>query len=205
MKSRAKIQLSELEKELLSNTSWILTKNDILLKVRSLLAALADEQKKLLDGLSNFPTEITQSSPKISRGENYHGLPYLVLDHPRRFDRENILVIRTFFWWGNFFSTTVQLSGTPKTINESSIAASYTMLKENDYYLCTNDDPWEHHFEENNYTAIKMLSSMDFNKIIRNGQFIKIARKTELAHWDNAEELLLNNFRQLIQMLGPSY
>jgi len=54
-------------------------------------------------------------SPKISRGENYLGLPYLVLDYPRLFRPDAVLAIRTFFWWGHFFSSTLQLSGGYKT------------------------------------------------------------------------------------------
>ena len=54
---------------------------------------------------------IVQSTPKIAKGENYLQLPYVLLDYPRCFDKENIFAIRTMFWWGNFFSITLHLSG----------------------------------------------------------------------------------------------
>ena len=50
-------------------------------------------------------------SPKISKGENYRGLPYVMLDYPRLFGREEVLAIRTFFWWGHGFSVTLHLKG----------------------------------------------------------------------------------------------
>src|SRR6185369_14445953 len=108
----AKIRLSQKELELVSNTEWILTKNEVITKAKLLLGSVLDEQIKWLSHHKLIlPSEIKESSPKISKGENYRGLPYMVLDHPRRFDKEDVFAIRTLFWWGNFFSTTLQLSG----------------------------------------------------------------------------------------------
>jgi len=36
-------------------------------------------------------------APKISKGENYEGLPWVILDFPRYFDKENVFAIRCFF------------------------------------------------------------------------------------------------------------
>ena len=58
-----------------------------------------------------MPEVIKTSTPKISKGENYKDLPYVMLDYPRCFQKEKTIAIRTFFWWGNFFSINLQLSG----------------------------------------------------------------------------------------------
>lgn len=101
----AKIRLSATELELVTNTDWILTKNGIIQKVKNMLEALqAEQQEYLAKEKINFPAEFTSSLPKISKGENYKGLPYLVLDHPRYFNKENVFTIRTMFWCGKFFS-----------------------------------------------------------------------------------------------------
>ncbi len=168
-----------------------------------MLGLVMTEEQQIISTLNNsIAEEIRRSSPKISRGENYQGLPYLVLDYPRVFDKTDVLLIRSFFWWGNFFSTTLHLSGKYKTVYTPSIQKSYGLFKENDYYLCINEDPWQHHFEEDNYTAIGQLSQQEFDEVLLRSSFIKISRKINLEHWANTTELLTGNFRQLIQLLA---
>ena len=102
---KAKITLSAKEAELIANSDWILTKNEIIQKVKFLLADLQLKQQHILNlhpGI--LPEEVTAIPAKISRGENYLGLPWLILDYPRLFGKEDQFAIRTMFWWGHFFS-----------------------------------------------------------------------------------------------------
>ena len=93
--------------------------------------------------------------PKISKGENYKGLPYLVLDYPRYFGKDDHFAIRSMFWWGNFFSITLHLSGIYKKMYENKIEASFTLLKEESFFIGISDDQWEHHFETSNYLPLE--------------------------------------------------
>ncbi len=198
--NEAKIRLSAKEMELATNADWILTKNEILKKAKHVLEAVMEEQLKIIPFFKNLPAEIVNSSPKISRGENYKGLPYLVLDHPRYFANENVFAIRTIFWWGNFFSTTLHLSGQYKKRYELALSSSWSSLKEN-FYCCINDDPWEHHFEKDNYVAVSELNEMAFKKIIDERSFIKFARKHSLREWDNAVKNLTADFKLLLKIM----
>src|SRR5688572_30214764 len=155
-----KIRLSPEEEALITRADWILTKNRIIQKANLLLAALQIEQKKLLDlPGNNFPAELANSSPKISKGENYKGLPYLVLDYPRYFNKEDYFAIRVLFWWGNFFSCTLHLAGSCKEKYEQKIVSSFEFLKTNDFFVCINEDQWEHHFEPVNYLPLHEFSA----------------------------------------------
>ena len=58
-----------------------------------------------------LPEAVIQSSPKITRGENYQLLPYVILDYPRCFQKEQVFAIRTMFWWGKGISITLHVSG----------------------------------------------------------------------------------------------
>ena len=96
---QTKIQLLPAEMELVSSPDIILTKNAILQKIKLFLEELQLKQFDILkDYASQLPQEILKISPKISRGENYKGLPWLVLDNPRFFQHNNIFAIRTMFW-----------------------------------------------------------------------------------------------------------
>ena len=132
-----KIHLSAKEIQLAGNTRIILTKNRIMEKTRVLLGYLQSEYRESLVQ-SELPPDLVKSSPKISRGENYKGLPWLVLDYPRRFGAENIFAIRTMFWWGNFFSITLHLSGELKAQVEDKLIASFKSLRKNGFSICMN-------------------------------------------------------------------
>ena len=89
--SEAKIRLSPAEMKLVTNEDWILTKNNILKKVRSLLEGYQEKQQNfLLRHQTHLPAELFTASGKISKGENYRGLPYLILDYPRFFKIDEI-------------------------------------------------------------------------------------------------------------------
>ena len=197
-----KIRLSPDEAALVIRADWILTKNGIIEKTRQLLAALQTEQQALLSAYGKeLPEVMLHSSPKISKGENYKGLPYLVLDYPRQFNKEDILTIRTLFWWGNFFSVTLHLSGMYKEAHEKKIIASFESLKANEFSLCINEDPWEHHFETDNYVSLDRFSSAVFEQMIYKKDFIKCSKKIPLHQWNEAEKKLLEMFIQLIGTL----
>ena len=199
---KAKIRLSEEEAELVANANWILTKNAILQKVNQLLGQLqSDQQAYLQPYLSMLPPEVLQVSAKISKGENYKGLPYLVLDYPRYFEKENQFAIRTMFWWGNFFSITLHLSGIYKEMYAGAINRSFTRLQEEDFFICVGADQWEHHFEAGNYTSLKEYNAGSFSHQVNNKEFLKLAKRFPLALWNDAEDLLLASFSSMIKCL----
>ncbi len=199
----AKIRLSTKEMVLVTNADFILTKNAILQKGRSLLEELSVRQEEFIQQQKHrFPEPVMTPRAKISRGENYLGLPYLILDHPRYFNRENVFAIRTMFWWGHFFSITLQLSGQYKSRYEEQIIRAYRLLKKKEIYYCTNEDPWQHHFEENNYQPVGNFSERKFSDAIKSGEFIKLSGKISLEEWSNAPEILLKDFQFFLDLLN---
>ena len=111
----SKIQLSMAEEELMNNAEIILTKNRVLQKIKSLLEEVQEKQQQYVENNKNsFKEELFSIPPKISKGENYLGLPFLILDYPRVSTNEDFFFIRSMFWWGNFFSSTLQLGGENK-------------------------------------------------------------------------------------------
>jgi len=195
MSLQTKIQLSQVEMELLNNSEWILTKNKIVKKAQRLFEEVQQnivDYVKVQRGL--FPREVLDSSAKISKGENYLGLPWLMLDYPRHFKKENIFAIRTMFWWANFFSTTLHLAGTYARQYNHTLINKYDDLVKNEFFICVHDEQWHHHLEKDNYELIKGLSKNDYTKQIKNATFIKIAQKLDLSEWDTAIGRLTQNF-----------
>lgn len=148
-----------------------------------------------------LPIEVMAIPPKISKGENYKGLPYFVLDYPRHFGKDDHLAIRTMFWWGNFFSVTLHLSGSYKGAYQNKIETLLPVLKKEGFFICVGGDPWQHHFETDNYHSLDEMTDAEFKDCIRSKEFIKLAQRFALEEWDNAVEILLNSFRKMIQWL----
>lgn len=201
--NETKIRLSQKEMELVNNAAVILTKNTILQKVQLIFGHIAEQQQQLISvGKNMLPHELTHTSPKISRGENYRGLPWLMLDYPRKFEKENIFAVRTMFWWGNFFSITLHISGQYQKHFGPKIILAYQKLREEAFYICKNDDQWEHHFENENYTQIRLLSKNQFEEMAQKNDFIKLSFKIPIEKWDEADDVILEKFRFLIEIAG---
>ncbi len=202
MDNETKIHLSVFEMNLLNNSDWILTKNNIIKKAQRLLEEvqqnISDYTKLHADLL---PAEVVAISPKISRGENYQGLPWLMLDYPRYFDKENIFAIRTMFLWGNFFSTTLHLSGKYRQKYNNAISISYDSLCKNEFYICINEHQWHHHFEKENFLMVKTFAKEEFIELIKEKTFLKLAYRYPLYEWDNAISLLSENFVRVVNWL----
>lgn len=194
----SKIHLSSTELDLVCNAEVILTKNTIIRKTISLFEEIQDVIVNENKPGAGKPFSI---SPKISKGENYLGLPYVVLDYPRLSAENNLCFIRTMFWWGHFFSSTLQLSGTYKKRFAEKIIASYDLLCDNHYFIGINTDPWHHHFEETNYRRIDSVSPKAFEAALYEQSHIKIAAKWPLEKWNLAATSLLNSWKLLAGLI----
>ena len=202
MINQAKVQLSPLEMELVTNANWILTKNNILQKVMDLLGTVQYQQQEYLQISSlHLPAEVIQTSAKISKGEKYQGLPYMILDQPRYFNKENIFAIRHLFWWGNFFSSTLHLAGDYKLQNEQKLIKALDLLKNERLFICINPDPWEHHFEEGNFVPVSSFHNKEPERIILDNPFIKLSRKIPLKDWNSVTKNLFETFRLYVSLL----
>ena len=203
MNDVSKLMLSDDEQQLVCNTAWILTKRKIIDKVNGLLGEISEQQKQIIEKEKNWlPAAVTQSTPKIARGENYLQLPYLLLDYPRCFDGDNIFAVRTMFWWGNFFSITLHLSGNYKPTFQQKIIENIKSVKQ-DIFICINENQWQHHFEADNYAAVNKLSKDELECIALEKQFIKLAIKFPLHHRDAIPTMLNESFVEIINLLKP--
>lgn len=192
--NEAKIQFSVSEMELMNNADIILTKNKVIHKIKSLFEDLQD-QMIMEPKIDENESSLFKVPGKISRGENYNGLPYLILDFPRKFNGKNIFTIRTMFWWGNFFSSTLHLSGLEKTTHLPKIEMGYEVLRDANYFIGVSEDQWLHHFYPDNYISIKSLSKNEFLAACRTNEHIKIAAKWPLDSGHLAANDLLASWK----------
>nr|MCU0321710.1 hypothetical protein [Chitinophagaceae bacterium] len=172
-------------------------KNKIIDAVYQLFGALSNEYISTAETSSILLEHIIQIAPKISRGENYEGLPWVMLDYPRFFTKQEVVAIRTFFWWGNFCSITLQLKGNDVQLMKQTIIQYKNSL--NDWWLCCNkEDEWQHHFRANNYKPLEHYSVEEIEQL----QWIKLAIKIPLQEWENMNDFFSVHFSALLQLLA---
>jgi len=203
----AKVRISKEEMALVSDPDWILTKNSIMGKVVELLAELSEKMTPELSDLrkvmrvrsAGYELPVNWDTPRISKGENYQGLPYVMLDYPRLFSKEHILAIRTMFWWGHYFSVTLHLKGWMQEMFLSVINDHARELTDAGFHIAISEDEWRHELDGDNY---RVLQAGDLEDIAQY-PFLKLSAKCGLDKWNESPEVLLGLIRTLIRaMLG---
>lgn len=189
------MSLSEFEQSIISDTIFFQTKRVIVQKIIDSFANLAQNFKHEA-GITLLQTEC--GTPKISKGENYKKLPYVVLDYPRIFKPNDILAIRSMFWWGNFFSITLHIAGSYKENYLPNIIQYFLKHGPNNWYVCVNNNAWEHHFDSDNYQL------MDNGKLqdLKTKPFVKLSKKIPLNEWESFNDFYSSNFNILLEALN---
>ncbi len=199
----ANVKLSKNELLLVCDEQFILTKNQIINKVCLLFGNLSDHFTTQVTNYTNiFQREVLNFSPKIYKGEQYKGLPYVMLDYPRCFIKNDAFAIRCLFWWGNFFSITLHTAG--KYAQMYGPPVLQVLQREHEkWYICVNEDHWQHHFEKNNYLLAnsKTLTRLN-NEMLHDKPFFKIAKKIPLQQWDHASEFFFTTYKEILDMLN---
>jgi hypothetical protein len=198
--NRAKIQFSDTEQRLMRDTGIILTKNNVIAGMVKLFAALQQSLEQDAANTQALAPYLPQNS-KISKGENYLGLPYVILDYPRYFDGKNIFAIRTMFWWGRFFSMTMHLSGEEKNKYQQKIEEARLNLAEMNAFIGINEDPWQHHFENDNYIKVSGLSEQNFLAHCRQHDHLKIACNWPLEEINEIDVELNRGWKKMVEII----
>ena len=196
-----KITLSDKELSLVTNADWILTKQTIIDAAYNIFAGMVPIiQSAVITGDTWLPGELKHSTPKISKGENYGKLPYVMLDYPRCFNGQDIFAFRTMFWWANFFSITLHVSGKYLDDVKKHLMKNRSLLN-NDYFIGINETQWEHHFREDNFIPYSLLHENQSQDLFNRG-FIKVALKYEVSRWNEMPALLKEGYEKFALLLG---
>ena len=194
------IQLQEQELRYLHDTDFLTAKLRIQKRMHTLLEK-AQQSIRLQQDALGLPAEVWEVPPKISRGENYEGLPYLVLDYPRIFQQESIFAFRTMLWWGWGFSCTLHLGGTYWQQYQPYIYSNLAHLNPQEWWLCVNNTPWEYHYRADNYKLLQECLQENKLKELAEKPFFKISRRLPLNKYLELPPFCLESLQKLAQLL----
>ena len=198
MSDTTKVLLSAGELAMASDKNIILTKLAVTEKAYALFGNMIPSITNIFEPLLLDNKKLIASVPKIYKGENYSGFPYVMMDYPAVFEKENIFAVRTMFWWGNFISITLHISGTYKKYWEKN---NFKKLETTSgFFIAVNDSEWQHHFEADNYILFSLLTA-DVKEKIKEKNFLKVSLKYELHHWNMMQSILPVGYKAVANLL----
>jgi hypothetical protein len=193
------MDLTEKELNILEDTEFLLTKIEVLRKVRALFIDTRGGLTKIVSNSPfKFPAGMDLTKGKISKGEHYQKLPYMVLDFPGLFTAESIFAYRIMFWWGHFFSATLHLQGLALNQYRSEILKDLKRLIPKKVYIGVGDSPWHYHYEHDNYVPLDE-NHLD---LINGMDFIKLSKKIELRAWNELPAFSCDFLRYLLSVMN---
>lgn len=198
-----KTTLTSQELKVIKDDEFLLSKRNAINKVIESFSQLRElidqeiENKGWKDLIPFKPGDV-----KISRGENYRGLPYVILDYPRQFSFEDIFAFRTMFWWGHFFSYTLHLQGHSYEENKEHVkqALKGDISNKEHLYLSVGTHPWEYHYGSDNYLSLSLLAPPQIDQIIEERDFIKVSTYKELQA--DLNPIIEEGSKQFCQLVG---
>lgn len=161
-------------------------------KVKHLLREVKNQLEPTVISLNNLlPAGSLTQGGKISKGENLLGLPYLILDYPRFKQGEELLLFRTMFWWGKYFSVTLHLQG-----NLASRAfANLSHVNFEPTSRFSVDEDWNHDINSyvHNATSITQINNQP--------RVLKIARTIPLINSNDLPNFSLICYESWIELI----
>lgn len=195
-------QLSPEQLSLLKNTDFIHQKTAALQQINYIFQNFQQMLAPIvLDQQTHALKDILFASPKISKGENYLGLPYLVLDYPAHFATPSIFTFRTFFWWGNFFSFTLHLQGPILDKYRAALLKNASQMRLSEYYLCINDTPWNYTTLSSNYVLASSFTENELIHYLKEWNFIKISACLSLDEYPLLAQKGSSHFEKIMCFL----
>ena len=192
----SKISFNNEDIEIFSDKDFLLKKKVLTDEVISLFKVISEEIKQELIKSPNLLWS-SQFAGKISKGQYYKDLPYIVSDYPRRIDKNGICLFRIIFLWGREFSCNFLITGDAFRSLIKKIENNLDLVDQNEYSYSIEGSPWEHSILE---ADLNKLNHLKNNQKINTADFIKISRALTINRYENLHEICIKMFRDIIRL-----
>jgi hypothetical protein len=165
---RSKLTFSDAELQMACNQEIILTKNRIIDKVYDQFGEIGRNLFDILEPLQKAFPEETGMMPKISKGERYRELPWVMLDYPRWYNhKRGHFALRVMFWWGNYYLVQIQISGIylPAVLKKTEEWVKRGEISGSEWWMGFPVDPWDF--------SVPQAGIMDANDFMKQNPFSK--------------------------------
>ncbi len=157
-------------------------------------------QQTAVDYVHKIPESAFQKRGKISRGENYLGFPWFILDHPATFQKDQVFAFRTLVWWGNYFSVTFHISGT--CYDKMDVREFIFQLRKTfpDLLVCRSEHQCEHFIERPNFIPAEELLQKIESLSGDQHTFLKVAIKIPFEESGSLKNKVVLFIRTILEL-----
>ncbi len=194
------------EMQIMHNSNFLLTKHKVMQKMMEMFGqfslALKDSP---IHQYFPFPVGTDNNTGKTSKGDNYKGLPYLILDFPKKFDKTHIFTFRTMFWWANHFSFTVHLSGRYQEIYAPILQKNIAHLYKQGVYVGVGESAWQYHLAADNYLPLNHTNKFAVKEHLQNHHFIKLTRQLPVKSYEQFIPYGVQTYELFLKALSQTF
>jgi hypothetical protein len=110
-----------------------------------------------------------------------------------------VFAVRTFFWWANYFTISLQVSGEcKKWLNEEKMLQ--VVAQNSQWWIALDNDPWQHDISTGSFKRCDELTQEEFEKHLRSHPFVKISQQFSLQQWNQLPELIGKGYESLVTL-----
>jgi hypothetical protein len=179
--------------KILSETEISAWNNSNIFKVKqNVIQCICEANANTIDEIKNLKSNLFNSfrfkNAKISKGENYTNLPWVMADYPAYFDTANIFAFRMFYLWGTEINFFLLIKGDFLKHYQTIILSQ---IKNNIFetiYIYIGNNAWQHHVDEQ-YQPIQQINIENIITQINSGGFLKLAFHYSPDKINNIEKL----------------
>lgn len=194
MPARSKLALSTPELTALRERRFFTLKHRVSQKLVIYLNSTRDQLALTLQQLDiTLPPGTDTTYGKISRGENYQGFPYFILDYPRLFHNDGMFAFRTMIWWGHYCSFSLLLKGPEKQTAARRLIARQPPWPATDF-ICIHPNAWQHHFGSDNVRPLAGCTPAYLKQLMQRRDFLKVMRRWPLSRAEQLPQAAARTF-----------
>lgn len=178
---KSTIKLTKHELDFASNTIYPETKQSVITKLQELFDVCAQTFLQ-----NTVYKDYTPSQHyKITKGEQYKQLPFVVLDYPQITGGEVVFVLRTMFWWGHYISCNMIIQ--TDLLHEKQDFLSIRNLSNT--LILTGENLWEQDLDSTDYRKVANLTDEELEEWLHSLTYLKLSYKVPLTEHENLPTL----------------
>lgn len=191
---KSTIKLTKHELDFASDTIYPETKQSVITKLQELFDTCA--QTFLQNTVYKHYTSSRQY--KITKGEQYKQLPFVVLDYPQITGGEVVFVLRTMFWWGHYISCNMIIQ--TNLLHEKQDLRAIRNLSKT--LVLTGENLWEQDLDSKYYMEIQKLTDEELEEWMHSRTFLKLSHKVPLTEHENLPTLADTIYTEWLNILS---
>ncbi len=197
---KSTIKLTKKEFDFITSKDYPIIKRKIIQNFQQHFNELGDLYKqKLAFKNKKLISEFKNTNFKITRGDNYQSLPYVVLDYPQIKGNDFTILCRTMFWWGKYISLNVFIKTDEFDIKKIADSLKHTSLKKIKLY--DGKDKWQQNLSDKHFVKLRKLSAEGLCTIMQNQQYVKLSIKLSFKKLNALEDQSLLFYNTILNTL----